>query len=68
MNKIVENFQRLVDADISVFSKEEKIAYYENIRKKLDKIMDESDIDLDLFEELLEIKKQVLAKVNNLIR
>lgn len=68
MNKIVENFQRLVDADISVFSKEEKIAYYENIRKKLDKIMDESDIDLDLFEELLEIKKQVLAKVNNLNR
>ena len=68
MNKIVENFQRLVDADISVFSKEEKIAYYENIRKKLDKIMDESDIDLDLFEGLLEIKKQVLAKVNNLNR
>ena len=68
MNKIVENFQRLVDADISVFSKEEKIAYYGNIRKKLDKIMDESDIDLDVFEELLEIKKQVLAKVNNLIR
>lgn len=68
MNKIVENFQRLIDADISVFSKEEKIAYYENIRKKLDKIMDESDIDLDLFEGLLEIKKQVLAKVNNLNR
>ena len=68
MNKIVENFQRLVDADISVFSKEEKITYYGNIRKKLDKIMDESDIDLDVFEELLEIKKQVLAKVNNLIR
>lgn len=68
MNKIVENFQRLVDADISIFSKEEKIAYYENIRKKMDKIMDESDIDLDLFEELLEIKKQVLAKVNNLNR
>ncbi len=68
MNKIVENFQRLVDADISVFSKEEKIAYYENIRKKMDKIMDERDIDLDLFEELLEIKKQVLAKVNNLNR
>lgn len=68
MNKIVENFQRLIDADISVFSKEEKIAYYENIRKKMDKIMDERDIDLDLFEELLEIKKQVLAKVNNLNR
>ena len=68
MNKIVENFQRLVDADISIFSKEEKIAYYENIRKKMDKIMDERDIDLDLFEELLEIKKQVLAKVNNLNR
>ena len=68
MNKIVENFQRLVDADISVCSKEEKIAYYENIRKKMDKIMDERDIDLDLFEELLEIKKQVLAKVNNLNR
>ena len=30
--------------------------------------MDERDIDLDLFEELLEIKKQVLAKVNNLNR
>lgn len=62
--KLIEKINSFANADLSKSSLEEKLEYYHNLLKKMDKLLNDKNINLDDFEQLLEIKKQIMSKIN----
>ncbi len=65
---VVEDFKYLLNSDISNLSKNKQIKYFEELETKINEVMDNKDIDLDIFEKLLNVKKQIMSKIYNLKR
>lgn len=65
---VVEDFKYLLNSDISNLSKNKQIKYFEELKAKINEVMDDKDIDLDIFEKLLNVKKQIMSKIYNLKR
>lgn len=66
MDKIlIKKIKFLVNVELPNFSVEEKLSYYNSILQRLNKMLDNSNIDLDDFDELLDIKKQLMTKIYN---
>ncbi len=63
MEELISQFKELVEQDFQNLSKEEQIEFYQKSIEDLDKIMDTKNIDLDIYEKLLEIKKMLLSKI-----
>lgn len=66
MENIVEKFNYLIDVELKDYTNKKKISYYEKLQKELDDIMNDEKIDLDLFEDLLRVKKKIMSKLYNL--
>lgn len=63
MEDLINEFEKLTQTDISSFSLEEQQNFYKNSIRDLDVVMNNKNIDLDFYEQLLEIKKNLLAKL-----
>lgn len=63
MEELISQFKELFEQDFQDLSKEEQIEFYQKSIEDLDKIMDTKNIDLDIYEQLLEIKKMLLSKI-----
>ncbi len=66
MENIVEKFNYLIDVELKDYTNKKKISYYEKLQKELDDVMNDEKIDLDLFEDLLRVKKKIMSKLYNL--
>lgn len=62
---MIENFNFLINCDISNLSKNEKLSYYRRIKSKIDMVMNDKDIDLNFYQKLLILKKRVMSKILN---
>lgn len=63
MGDLIKEFEKLTQADISNFSLEEQQDFYKNSIRDLDIVMSNKNINLDSYEQLLEIKRNLLAKL-----
>ncbi len=63
-DNLIEKLNLLTNVEFPSCSPKEKILYYKNLLRKLDKLLNDKGIDLDDFEKLLEIKKQIMSKIN----
>ena len=63
MEELISQFKELFEQDFQDLSKEEQIEFYQKSIEDLDKIMVSKNIDLDIYEQLLEIKKMMLSKI-----
>ena len=63
MEDLIKEFEKLTQTDISSFSLEEQQNFYKNSLKDLDVVMNNKNIALDFYEQLLEIKRNLLAKL-----
>lgn len=63
MGDLIKEFEKLTQTDISNFSLEEKQDFYKNSIRDLDVVMNNKNIDLNFYEQLLEIKRNLLAKL-----
>ena len=61
----ISHFEELLNADISDLEKGKQKKFYQKLLLEIDDEMDKES-DLDLFEELLNIKKSVMAKIRNM--
>ncbi len=66
MENIVEKFNYLINVELKDYTNKKKISYYEKLQKELDDVMNDEKIDLDLFEDLLRVKKKIMSKLYNL--
>lgn len=66
MENIVEKFNYLINVELKDYTNKKKISYYEKLQKELDDVMNDKKIDLDLFEDLLRVKKKIMSKLYNL--
>ena len=66
MENIVEKFNYLIDVELKDYTNKKKISYNEKLQKELDDVMNDEKIDLDLFEDLLRVKKKIMSKLYNL--
>ena len=66
MENIVEKCNYLIDVELKDYTNKKKISYYEKLQKELDDVMNDEKIDLDLFEDLLRVKKKIMSKLYNL--
>lgn len=60
---LIKKIKFLVNVELPNFSAKERVSYYQSILQRLNKMLNNSTIDLDDFDELLEIKKQLMAKI-----
>ncbi len=63
MGDLIKEFEKLTQTDISNFSLEEQQDFYKNSIRDLDVVMNNKNIDLNFYEQLLEIKRNLLAKL-----
>ncbi len=63
MGDLIKEFEKLTQTDISNFSLEEQQDFYKNSIRDLDVVMNNKNIDLYFYEQLLEIKRNLLAKL-----
>lgn len=63
MEIFIKKAKLLTEADLSTFSNDEKLDYYQGLLSALDKKLNIKDIDLEVFEKLLEVRKTLLAKI-----
>ncbi len=63
MEDLIKEFEKLTQTDISNFSLEEQQDFYKNSIRDLDVVMNNKNIDLNFYEQLLEIKRNLLAKL-----
>ena len=63
MGDLIKEFEKLTQTDISNFSLEEQQNFYKNSIRDLDVVMNNKNIDLNFYEQLLEIKRNLLAKL-----
>ena len=63
METFIKKAKLLTEADLSTFSNDEKLDYYQGLLSALDKKLNIKDIDLEVFEKLLEVRKTLLAKI-----
>lgn len=68
MKNFIENAKKYACADLNSMSDEEKYDYYQSLMTELDKKLNDENIDLDDFEELIEVKKIVLSNLKNLTK
>ncbi len=60
---LIKKIKFLVNVELPNFSAQERLSYYQSILQRLNKMLDNSTIDLDDFDKLLEIKKDLMAKI-----
>ena len=63
MGDLIKEFEKLTQTDISNFCLEEQQDFYKNSIRDLDVVMNNKNIDLNFYEQLLEIKRNLLAKL-----
>lgn len=63
MGDLIKEFEKLTQTDISNFSLAEQQDFYKNSIRDLDVVMNNKNIDLNFYEQLLEIKRNLLAKL-----
>ncbi len=63
MEELISQFKDLIDQDLQNMSKENQIEFYQKSINDLDVLMDNKNIDLDIYEQLLEVKKTLLSKI-----
>lgn len=63
MGDLIKEFEKLTQTDISNFGLEEQQDFYKNSIRDLDVVMNNKNIDLNFYEQLLEIKRNLLAKL-----
>ena len=63
MEELISQFKYLVEQDLQDMSKEEQIDFYQKSINDIDVLMDTKNIDLDLYEQFLQIKKMLLSKI-----
>lgn len=61
---LIKRINLLTDAELSNYSSKDKVLYYKDLLKRLDKLLNDKNIDLDDFEQLLEVKKKIMSKIN----
>ena len=63
MEELISQFKDLVEQNLQDMSKEEQIDFYQKSINDIDVLMDTKNIDLDLYEQFLQIKKMLLSKI-----
>lgn len=66
MEELISQFKDLVEQDLQDMSKEEQLDFYQKSINDIDVLMDTENIDLDLYEQFLQIKKVLLSKIYTL--
>ncbi len=61
---LIKRINLLTDVELSNYSSKDKVLYYKDLLKRLDKLLNDKNIDLDDFEQLLEVKKKIMSKIN----
>ena len=66
MEEKINKINTLLNVDISKYTTEAKYKYYKSIIKNIDMEMDKKDIEIDLYEKLLQLKKNAMSKLMTL--
>lgn len=66
MEEKINKINTLLNVDISKYTTEEKYKHYKSIIKNIDMEMDKKDIEIDLYEKLLQLKKNAMSKLMTL--
>lgn len=61
---LIKRINLLTNVELSNYSSKNKVLYYKDLLKRLDKLLNDKNINLDDFEQLLEIKKHIMSKIN----
>lgn len=61
---LIKKINLLANVELPNYSSKEKVLYYKDLLKRLDRLLNDKNINLDDFEQLLEIKKQIMSKIN----
>lgn len=61
---LIKKINLLTNVELPNYSSKEKVLYYKDLLKRLDRLLNDKNINLDDFEQLLEIKKQIMSKIN----
>ena len=61
---LIKKINLLANVELPNYSSKEKVLYYKDLLKRLDRLLNDKNINLDDFEQLHEIKKQIMSKIN----
>lgn len=63
MEELIAQFKDFVEQDLKDMPNEDKITFYTNCLQDLDVLMGTKGLDLDAYEQFLEIKKSLMTKI-----
>ena len=63
MEELISQFKDFVEQDLKDMSNEDKIAFYTNCLHDLDDLIGTNNLDLDIYEQFIAIKKSLMSKI-----